>query len=181
MALQGSPTEVPGGCAWMDVPGRVRLEACAWKNAGNMKIALSSDEHCELVDRLIASLQRRGHVVFYSGPRRGESAMDWPVVTVEAARRVVRGEADEAIVLCYTGTGACLAANKVRGIRAALCIDPETATGARRWNHANVLALSIRLITPERAEEILDAWFAGSPGKDEWNLRQVAAIAELEL
>lgn len=145
-----------------------------------MKIAISSDEHCVLVDSIIASLQKRGHVVFYFGPRSGEAAGDWPVVTAGAVSRVVRREADEAIVLCYTGTGACMAANKVRGIRAALCIDPETASGARRWNHANVLALSIRLITPARAEEILDAWFAGSPGLDDWNRRQVERIAEME-
>lgn len=157
-------------------PMRSRLQ----EDEDRMKIAVSSDESCLLVESIIASLQKRGHVVLYSGPRAGEAAGDWPVVTAEAVRRVVRGEADEAVVLCYTGTGACLAANKVRGIRAALCIDPETASGARRWNHANVLALSIRLTTPARAEEILDAWFSGSPGLDEWNRQQVERIAEME-
>jgi ribose 5-phosphate isomerase B len=145
-----------------------------------MKIALSSDEYCELVDVIQLECQKRGHVVFYYGPRKGEASADWPVVTAEAAQKVQSGEADEAIVLCYTGTGASIAANKLRGIRAALCIDPETAKGARIWNHANVLALSIRLITPDRAREILDAWFNTEKSADEWNLRQLAHLAELE-
>lgn len=145
-----------------------------------MKIAISSDEYCELVDVLQLECQKRGHVVFYHGPRKGDTAADWPAVTAEAARQVQSGEADEAIVLCYTGTGASIAANKLRGIRAALCIDPETAKGARIWNHANVLALSSRLITPVRAREILDAWFATEKSTDEWNRRQLARLAELE-
>jgi ribose 5-phosphate isomerase B len=95
--------------------------------ASEMKIAISSDEYCELVDVLQLECQKRGHVVFYHGPRKGDTAADWPAVTAEAARQVQSGEADEAIVLCYTGTGASIAANKLRGIRAALCIDPETA------------------------------------------------------
>lgn len=145
-----------------------------------MKIALSSDEYCDLVDAIQLECQKRGHVVFYHGPRKGQPAADWPDVTARAASQVQNGEADEAIVLCYTGTGASIAANKLRGIRAALCIDPETARGARIWNHANVLALSIRLTTVDRAREILDAWFSTEISDDEWNRCQIESVAKLE-
>lgn len=98
----------------------------------------------------------------------------------QVAEAVAQGEADEGIVLCWTGTGVSLAANKVAGIRAALCADAETARGARLWNKANVLALSMRLTTPALADEILESWFSTpyqpNPG-DEANL---ALLAELE-
>jgi len=145
-----------------------------------MKIAISSDEHCNLVDTLISECEKRGHLVYYHGPGKDERSDDWPDVTAKAVRQVQSKEADEAIVVCYTGTGASIAANKHKGIRAALCVDPETAKGARLWNHANVLALSSRLITPTRANEILDVWFATPVSDDEWNLRQVATLADFE-
>src|SRR5215207_7470299 len=108
-----------------------------------MRIAVSADERSHLVDTIIQDLEARGHTVSYIGPVSGES-QDWPDVSAEAARQVAAGTADEAIVMCWTGTGATLAANKVHGIRAALCQDAETARGARTWNHANVLGLSLR-------------------------------------
>ena len=82
--------------------------------------------------------------------------------------------------MCWTGTGASLAANKVAGIRAALCHDAETARGARVWNHANVLALSLRATPVPIAREILDAWFSTPVSDDEWNLRQMARIRAIE-
>lgn len=148
-----------------------------------MKITVSSDESSPLVDAVIEEIEKRGHHVEYFGPRPGEpasEASDWPLVTVEAASRVADGRADEAIVMCWTGTGASLAANKVAGIRAALCHDAETARGARVWNHANVLALSLRATPIPVAREILDAWFNTPYSEDEWNLRQIARISELE-
>ena len=96
-------------------------------------------------------------------------------MTVEAVARVADGRADEAVVMCWTGTGASLAANKVAGIRAALCHDAETARGARVWNHANVLALSLRATPMPIAREILDAWFSTPYSDDDWNLRQIGA------
>ena len=83
------------------------------------------------------------------------------------ARQGAAGEepgpgAELGIVCCYTGTGVCMAANKVRGVRAALCVDAETARGARTWNDANVLALSLRLTTPALAREILGAWLSAA-------------------
>jgi ribose 5-phosphate isomerase B len=148
-----------------------------------MKITVSSDEHSPLVDAVIEEITKRGHQVEYFGPRAGEptsEANDWPLVTVEAVARVADGRADEAVVMCWTGTGASLAANKVAGIRAALCRDAETARGARVWNHANVLALSLRATPIPIAREILDAWFSTPYSDDEWNQRQMARIDELE-
>lgn len=148
-----------------------------------MKITVSSDEYAPLVDVVIEEIQKRGHAVEYFGPRAGDAAgddNDWPVVTVAAVSQVASGEADEAIVMCWTGTGASLAANKVSGIRAALCHDAETARGARVWNHANVLALSLRATPIPIAREILEAWFSTPWSDDEWNLRQMARIREIE-
>lgn len=148
-----------------------------------MQIAVSSDEHSELVDFVCADLERRGHRVTYFGPRAGEAgsaATDWPVVTLRAVEAVRDGSADEAVVMCWTGTGASLAANKVPGIRAALVHDAATAAGARKWNHANVLALSLRATPLPIAREILDAWFETPFTDDEWNLRQIARIREIE-
>lgn len=145
-----------------------------------MKIAVSTDERVHLVDVVLEALQRRGHEVVYFGPGSGEDSLDWPDVTLEAAKRVARQEADEAIVMCWTGTGSSIVANKVPGIRAALCHDAETARGARVWNHANVLALSLRATSEPVAGEILDAWFDTPLSDDEWNLRQMARVREIE-
>ena len=148
-----------------------------------MRITVSSDEHSPLVDAVIEEIEKRGHQVEYFGPQAGEpacAANDWPLVTVEAVARVADGRADEAVVMCWTGTGASLAANKVAGIRAALCHDAETAKGARVWNHANVLALSLRATPIPVAREILDAWFNTPYSDDEWNLRQMARIRQIE-
>ena len=144
-----------------------------------MKIAVSADERHHIVDVILAELERRGHQVVYFGPEPGEEK-DWPDVTVQAVRQVVQGQADEAIVMCWTGTGATIAANKVKGIRAALCHDAQTAKGARIWNHANVLALSMRATSDAIAKEILDAWFETPFSTDEWNQRQMARIAQIE-
>ena len=144
-----------------------------------MKIAVSADERTHLVDVILEDLQSRGHDAQYFGPAPDQPA-DWPDVTLEAVERVVRGEADEAIVMCWTGTGATLAANKVPGIRAALCHGAETVKGARVWNHANVLGLSLRATPEAVAKEILDAWFETPYSTDEWNLRQMQRIKEIE-
>ncbi len=144
-----------------------------------MKIVVSTDERTSLVDAVLEELRKRGHEVTYIGPEPGQEA-DWPEVTVQAVEQVARGEADEAIVMCWTGTGCTLAANKVPGIRAALCHDAETAKGARIWNHANVLALSLRATSEPIVKEILDAWFETPYSDDEWNRRQMERIRELE-
>lgn len=148
-----------------------------------VKLAVSSDEHSPLVDFVLANLAERGFEVEYFGIRAGQEASDdtdWPVVTLQATLAVAEGHADEAIVMCWTGTGASLAANKVPGIRAALCHDAETARGARVWNQANVLALSLRATPLPIAREILDAWFATPYSDDAWNLKQMQRIRDIE-
>ena len=144
-----------------------------------MKLALSTDERTHLVDAVLEELRKRGHEVEYIGPEVGQER-DWPEVSSAAAERVASGAADQAIVMCWTGTGATLAANKVPGARAALCHDAETAKGARTWNDANVLGLSLRATSEAVAREILEAWFSTEPGDDDWNKRQLEQIRALE-
>lgn len=145
-----------------------------------MRIAISSDEYLPLVDELIAELKQQGHNTCYFGPSKNEKPEDWPAVTLKAIAEVKSGKADEAIVLCWTGTGCTLIANKVPGIRAALCIDAETAKGARKWNHANVLGLSLRMVSTPLLKEILKAWLDTPFTQDEWNLKQMKHIQEVE-
>lgn len=145
-----------------------------------MRIAVSTDERHHLVDFVLDELKRRGHEVEYVGPAEGEDSADWPDVTLDAVERVTRGEAQEAIVMCWTGTGCTIVANKVPGIRAALCHDAETARGARVWNHANVLALSLRATPEAIAKEILDRWLDTPFSNDEWNVRQIERVNDIE-
>lgn len=123
-----------------------------------MKIAIGSDERSELTRDVVADLQRRGHDVIPFGPL-ADQPETWPNVARAVAEAVAGGQAAEGILFCWTGTGVSLAANKVPGIRAALCADAETARGARLWNNANILCLSLRLTSLAVAKEILDAWF----------------------
>jgi ribose 5-phosphate isomerase B len=145
-----------------------------------MKVIVSSDEYFPIIDLLLAEVRQRGHEVSYLGPRQGEKSIDWPEVTFKAMEEIKQGNAEEAIVLCWTGTGCALVANKVPGIRAALCVDAETAKGARIWNHANVLALSLRLASEEALKEILKTWFETTYSSDEWNLLQMQRLKEIE-
>jgi ribose 5-phosphate isomerase B len=152
-----------------------------------MKIALGSDEANELTRFLIEELGKRGHAIVLRGPidaQRADPDVDWPLTSSHVAELVARGEVDEGIVCCWTGTGASIAANKVPGIRAALCHDAETARGARIWNHANVLALSLRATSIPIAKEILDAWFNTPVNEGEaqsdWNRQQMERLAQLE-
>ena len=114
------------------------------------------------------------------GPRQGEQSIDWPAVTLKAMEEIREGRAEEGIVLCWTGTGCSIIANKMPGIRAALCCDAETAKGARHWNHANVLALSLRLTSLPILREILEAWFTTPYSTDAWNLQQIEMLKSLE-
>jgi ribose 5-phosphate isomerase B len=145
-----------------------------------MKIAISTDEYCPLIDDLIKEVKQRGHEISYFGPTHNEKSVDWTDVTIQAIEQIRMGKADEAIVLCWTGTGCTLIANKFPKIRAALCIDAQTAKGARIWNHANVLGLSLRLTSPPLLKEIIEAWFETPFSKDEWNLLQIKRIEQLE-
>lgn len=147
-----------------------------------MKIAVGSDERTHLTDIVIEELKKRGHDLILFGPlAENDADVDWPLVSSNTAEAVATGKADEGIVFCWTGTGASIAANKVQGIRAALCHDAETARGARIWNHANVLALSLRATSEAVAKEILDTWIATPYSDDEWNRQQMERIKQLEV
>ena len=119
-----------------------------------MRISVAADERTGVADALTAQLRRRGHDPLLHGALADAERDDWAWASEAAARDVAEGRADQAVVCCWTGTGASTAANKVDGIRAALCADAETARGARRWNDANVLALSLRTTSPALLEEI---------------------------
>ncbi len=146
-----------------------------------MKIAIGSDERTHLTDFVVAELEQRGHEILPFGPlAANDPEVDWPLTSSKVARAVATGQAEEGIVFCWTGTGASIAANKVPGIRAALCHDAQTASGARTWNHANVLALSLRTTSEAIAKEILEAWVTTPYSADEWNRQQMERIRELE-
>jgi ribose 5-phosphate isomerase B len=141
-----------------------------------MKIAVGSDERNAFTDALAADLERRGHTLTLIGPLSG-AADAWPEVGRAVGEAVASGATEQGVVCCYTGTGVSIAANKVHGVRAALCHDAQTAAGARIWNDANVLALSLRLTTTTVAGEILDAWFSNScPPEEQVYIEQISAI-----
>lgn len=124
-----------------------------------MKIVVSSDEKTPLNEFVVKYLQEKGHEVILHGDLVAKNGK-WAELTMEAVRMVVDKQVDQAIVFCWSGTGACMAANKVKGIRAALCWTPQIAELARKWDDANVLAMANVSTTEENAKAILDAWFA---------------------
>ncbi|MXM66571.1 galactose isomerase [Streptomyces sp. HUCO-GS316] len=146
-----------------------------------MRISVSSDMDEPMARSLVAELRDRGHEVATHGALNPGDDPRWAVCSETAAREVAAGTADQAVVCCWTGTGASIAANKVPGVRAALCTDAYTADGARRWNDANVLALSLRLTSEPLLKEILDAWFAAEAGEDPEDRENVAHVERLDL
>lgn len=145
-----------------------------------MRIALAADELTGVAEALPQELRRRGHEPVLHGAYSAAERPDWAWASEAAARDVAEGRADQAIVACWTGTGASIAANKVPGIRAALCADAQTAEGARRWNDANVLALSLRATSQAELEEILEAWFAGGSSADPGDVENIGHLSEIE-
>jgi ribose 5-phosphate isomerase B len=131
-----------------------------------VKIVLGSDDRTPLTDAVLDDLRSRAHDVALIGPP-GDEQKEWAQVGREVGEVVASGGADMGVLFCWTGTGASIAANKVKGVRAALCADAATAAGARRWNDANVLVLSLRLTSVEVAREMLDVWFATAADPDE--------------
>jgi ribose 5-phosphate isomerase B len=142
-----------------------------------MKIVVASDEKTILTDFVVEDLRKRGHELVLLGPLVGEE-IPWTLVSEQLADTVAKGEATEGVLFCYTGTGASIAANKVPGIRAALCGDAQTAKGARWWNDANVLVMSLRATSTEVAKEILEAWFSEAVKEEEKST--IAHLAEIE-
>jgi len=144
-----------------------------------MKLAIGSDERTYLTQGMIDTLKEQGHDLLLFGPL-DDVDHTWPRVARDVAEAVVGGKAEEGILFCWTGTGVSIAANKIPGIRAALCADAETARGARLWNNANVLCLSLRLLSEAITKEIIEAWFTThyepNPGDDAC----LAQVVEIE-
>ncbi len=144
-----------------------------------MRIAVAADERVGIADAVVEELRKRGHDVVTHGALSDDERDDWAWASEAAARDVAEQRADQAVVCCWTGTGASIAANKVAGIRAALCVDAQTADGARKWNDANVLALSLRSTSEPELREILDAWFSGAPSDADDDRANVAHLDEI--
>lgn len=136
-----------------------------------MRVALGTDEVTPVTEGIAAALAGAGHEVVPAG-----TGDPWPDVGRAVGRAVAEGRAEVGIACCWTGTGVSIAANKVAGVRAALCTDAETARGARRWNDANVLALGLRLTTAALADEIVGAFL--TTGLDEGEGPIIATLEE---
>jgi ribose 5-phosphate isomerase B len=134
-----------------------------------VRIAFGTDERTPLTDQVRALLERLGHDVVVAGD--GDA---WPAVGAAVGGLVGSAVCQRGVVCCWTGTGVSIAANKVAGVRAALCTDAETARGARRWNDANVLAFGLRLTTEALAAEMIEAFLDTDP--DERTAVEVAGL-----
>jgi ribose 5-phosphate isomerase B len=145
-----------------------------------MRVAVAADERSALAQFLLEELIARGHEPVMHGALAEAERPDWAWGSVAAAEDVIAGRAEQAIVCCWTGTGAAIAANKVPGVRAALCADAVTAVGARRWNDANVLALSLRAVGEGVLGEILDAWFATEASAEPDDVANIEHVGELD-
>jgi ribose 5-phosphate isomerase B len=144
-----------------------------------MRVSVCADELTGIAGALAAELERRGHEPLRHGALAEDERDDWAWASEAVARDVAEGRAQQGIVCCWTGTGASIAANKVDGVRAALCLDAPSATGARRWNDANVLALSLRATSEAELGEILDAWFSGEPSRDAEDRANFEHVSEI--
>jgi ribose 5-phosphate isomerase B len=144
-----------------------------------VKIAVAADERAGVAEAVVDELRKRGHEALPHGALADGERDDWAWASEAAARDVAEGRAEQAVVCCWTGTGASIAANKVPGVRAALCDDAETARGARRWNDANVLALSLRRTSEPLLGEILDAWFEGEPSAEPDDVENIRHVDEI--
>ncbi len=144
-----------------------------------MRIAVGADEATTLTQEVTEALRSAGHEVELLGPLAGGGG-EWAEVSAETGRRVASGDCQTAVLFCWSGTGAAIAANKVPGVRAALCGDPETARMARKYNHANVLVMSLRATSPAVGREILDVFLDEPHGDDDFDHRNVAHVDALD-
>jgi ribose 5-phosphate isomerase B len=144
-----------------------------------MQISVAADERTGVAEAVVEQLRRRGHEPIVHGALSDKERDDWAWASEAAARDVAEGRAEQGVVCCWTGTGASIAANKVPGVRAALCSDAETARGARKWNDANVLALSLRGTSEAMLDEILDGWFEATPSGDADDVANVRHVDEI--
>lgn len=138
-----------------------------------MRFVVGADDEGPVADTVVDELKVRGHDVTLL------ERAQWPDIAQRVAETVAAGEADQGVLFCWTGTGTAMAANKVPGVRAALAWEPWIAEGARKWNDANVLVMSLKRTEPETAKEIVDAWLSvNQPDPDE--AANIARLAELD-
>jgi ribose 5-phosphate isomerase B len=138
-----------------------------------MRIVVGADDEGPVANTIVDELRSRGHEVTVL------ERDQWPDIARKVGETVASGEADQGVLFCWTGTGTSMAANKVPGVRAALVWDPWIAEGARRWNDANVLVMSLKRTAPETAKQILDAWLSvEEPDADE--AANIARLGEFD-
>lgn len=140
-----------------------------------MRVSVGSDERTTLTDRIVRELREKDHRVTLRGPL-DDGAEEWAAVGIQVGEDIAASRADVGVLFCWTGTGVCIAANKVPGVRAALCADAETARLARRYNHANVLVMSLRATSEALGVEILQAFLETPDGADDFDRRNVAQL-----
>ncbi len=145
-----------------------------------MRIAVGSDMRQPVTDAVVDWLREQGYEVELIGPLIDGDDTEWAEASAATARAVTGGTAEAAVLFCWSGTGACIAANKVPGARAALCGDAETARLARKYNHANVLVMSMRATSPAIAIEATQAFLATPWGEDDFDIRNVRAVDALD-
>ncbi len=141
-----------------------------------MRVSVAADERTGVADAVVEELRDRGYEPLLHGALNADERDDWAWASEATARDVSDGRAEQGVVCCWTGTGASIAANKVEGVRAALCADAQTAAGARRWNDANVLALSLRSTSRAALSEILDAWFQTRASEESEDAANIAHL-----
>lgn len=144
-----------------------------------MKIAVGSDMKNHVTDAVVAYLKDKGHDIQCYGAIANDEPM-WSKVGEKVGKVIAKGDCKEGIIFCWTGTGISIVANKVKGIRAALCNDAATAKGARRWNDANVLAMSLRKVSEPVAMEILEAWFANTQSEDKEDIAGIEYLKNMD-
>jgi ribose 5-phosphate isomerase B len=145
-----------------------------------MRLAITADHNgVALKDRLISWLQAHGHEVDDRAPRVGEEVVDYPPLCEDVCRRVLDGHADYAIVVGGSGSGEAIACNKIKGIRAGLCLDPFVTEIARANNNANVLVTGAKVVSPELAERLVEIWLTTS-FRGERHQKRLDQIAALE-
>ncbi len=144
-----------------------------------MRISVGSDQQTPLTESVLDALRDEGHELQLVGPLAGADD-EWAQVGADVGQRVATGDAELGVVFCWSGTGVSIAANKVAGVRAALCGDPETARLARKYNHANVLVMSLRATSEQVGREILAAFLAEPEGVEDFDVRNVRAVDALD-
>jgi len=146
-----------------------------------MKIMIGSDHHgIETRLHLGRLVQELGHQAFDVGPLSKEGSVDYPDVAAKVAEGVSKGEYDRGILICGTGIGMSIVANKFPGVRAAPVVDVFSAELSRRHNNLNILCLSAELLTEQTKDDVVKAWLQASFSGEERHIRRLKLLEEIE-